>query len=1535
MQEPHLAAAPESWGRTQWLLRLRHAWFWIAAGGVVVAASGAAWMQQAFDARARAGFERKAERTAEDILERFNRVEAGLRAVTSLQSAGQSVQQDSFQILVEGLRLQQELPGVRELGWIAPQPADHGPASAPTPAQAALQAMAALNAGAVRWRAVQASPGLDTAVAQGLDLSAQPGWDQAMARAAEVGLATLSGRLPGPPQDAQDRTQQGAPAPMLAMVLAQRRKEGGREVVVGMAFATLALDELLDRLRDVDDGWVAVELRDLGERGRSAARGERLLSLGASRPAGEEAMSSELQLALQGREAQLVVRSTAQEDAEHRTWVPELFFLATSFASCILGLLLRVQGSQRQRAEERAASLTDELQRLALVARRTTNGVHITDAQRRIVWINESFSRLTGYEPAAALGQAARQLLQVTAAPHLLQRLDAAMGAGESFSGELQIRSRAGAQLWVEVDIQAVRDAEGMLQGFITVQTDVTARKHAELALARERLNLAQIIEGTAVGTWRLDLDSGRLEVNERWAELVGEDLETLGPLGLDVWRERVHPDDAPAFEAALQPWLAGRQHELDRELRLRHSDGHWVWVLLRGQRFAAESGQEGGRATGTLLDISQRHALEDELRRQTTLLNTVLEHLPAGLSVFDAELRLVIHNHAYQTLLGFPDELFTPERPDFASFIRFNALRGEYGEGDVDTIVQGIVARAQGVVTPHQFERRRANGMVLDVRGGPLPGGGFVTTYTDVTAQRVAEEKAQQTVELMRHAIDALDEAFVLFDPDDRLVFCNERYRQAYPMVADLIQPGVQFEKLVRTGAERGEYQAALGRVDAWVDERMAVHRAANTTLLQTLTDGRTLRIVERRLPDGHTVGFRIDLTELVQATAAAEQASRAKSQFVANMSHEIRTPMNAVLGMLALLERSPLSARQQEYAHKAVGAARALLRLLDDVLDFSKVEAGKLELDPQPFLLDHMLRDVALVLAQNLGPKPVELVVDVDPALPRRLVGDALRLQQILINLGGNAVKFTAAGQVVLAFDVVAGTGPGLCLRVRVEDTGIGIPAEQHQRIFAGFTQAEASTTRRFGGTGLGVAISQRLVQLMGGELQLQSAPGQGTCFTFEIELRRDERPAPVEALGAAPALGLQVVNPRLRTALQRAAQELGWPLVAPGGEGADAAESTDSAGGRPSAGSAQPAAPEGLWLVDEALEDAWGVARALRAAHPKARLWLLAALAGRERWEQLSEANPGVLDLVLPKPVLAAGLREAWLGRHDSADAAHEPRLAGLRLLVVEDNATNRQVIEELLEQEGAAVELAEDGAVAVAALREQPERFAAVLMDMQMPVMDGLDATRTIRQELGLRTLPIIAMTANAMASDREQCLAAGMDDHVGKPFDLDHLVSMLCQRCRPPELDARSGAAAAGPTGRGAGSERVAAAVAAVQVPAGWLAQGQALGVDLQVALERYLGRVPLYSRSCQGLLKAALGLRAVLERGEPLEQAQALHSLKGLAAMVGATPLAALALAGEQRAKAGERLSPESLPALLECAETLPQALVDLVSRGE
>jgi PAS domain S-box-containing protein len=675
--------------------------------------------------------------------------------------------------------------------------------------------------------------------------------------------------------------------------------------------------------------------------------------------------------------------------------------------------------------------------------------------------------------------------------------------------------------------------------------------------------------------------------------------------------------------------------------------------------------------------------------------------------------------------------------------------------------------------------------------------------------------------------------------------------------------------------------------------------------------------------------VGSSTDITEaraahdaLIEAKEAAVKAGRAKSEFVANMSHEIRSPMNAVLGMLQLLQQTRMDERQRDYAGKAESAARALLGLLNDILDFSKVEAGKLALDPHPFRLDKLWRDLAVILSANVGAKDIELLFRIDPELPALVVGDALRLQQILLNLAGNAIKFTEHGEVVVSAQLVAQTERSLSVLFAIRDTGIGISDEQCSRIFNGFSQAEASTARRYGGTGLGLAISQRLVKLMGGALRVTSEPGQGSVFDFTVDFQRADmadRAADMAALpaslrrGDAPAqmrnLSCLVVddNAAARTILSEMVSSFGWQ-VETAEDGVQALNAVMQHVGRHQ--------PYDVIFIDWRMPqlDGWETSRRIREQAPAGNMPLIVMVTAhdRELLAQRQKDMAAVLDGFVVKPVTASSLFDAVAAarleqRLPELEPAPLPvrRLEGVRLLLVDDNPANQQVASELLGAVGAQVEVANSGAMAIGAVSRGGALPDLILMDIQMPEMDGYQACAAILALLGGRAPPIVAMTANVLPSDRAAALESGMVDHIGKPFELGELVDVIRQHARrdgvPLEALLDAGVAAGS---SGASPSRLTPSAAPVsRVP------DQTPELNSAAALRRMGGLTAVYLvalRSFQGEVDAlAAQLKAASAAGDEAFALRALHTLKGLAGTVGADHLSALTAEAERAFKQG------------------------------
>ncbi|MCW5667896.1 MAG: response regulator [Piscinibacter sp.] len=636
------------------------------------------------------------------------------------------------------------------------------------------------------------------------------------------------------------------------------------------------------------------------------------------------------------------------------------------------------------------------------------------------------------------------------------------------------------------------------------------------------------------------------------------------------------------------------------------------------------------------------------------------------------------------------------------------------------------------------------------------------------------------------------------------------------------------------------------------------------------------------------HGVAFVLDLSERrraeaeQRARAAAEAANQAKSEFLANMSHEIRTPMNAIIGMSWLALQGPLAAQQRNYVEKVHRSAESLLGVINDILDFSKIEAGHLEMEDIAFSLGDVFDHVAGLLVLKAEEKGLELLLDLPQHVPVQLRGDPSRLGQVLLNLGSNAVKFTERGSVVISVRELERPADAVRLRFEVRDSGIGIAPAQRARLFQPFSQADASTSRRFGGTGLGLVISRHLVQRMGGELDVDSTPGQGSCFHFDARFglagpgpaAQPETALPHELRGAR----VLVVddNEMARELLQRMCRSLGLDTDA-ADDGAPAVQAVAAADAADR--------PYRLVLLDWRMPGLDGIGCAGRIAvlplrHPPPTVLMLTAFAREEVQRRLAAERVRVA-ATLVKPVTASTLLDACLAalhvpgrvpsrdaRREEALAAHAARLAGTRVLLVEDNPINQELARDMLGRAGLQVQVAGDGEQALARLAQGP--FDVVLMDCQMPVMDGYAATRALRQDPRWRELPVIAMTANAMAGDREAVLAAGMNDHVAKPIRVDELFGALARW-----VPARGAA----PAGR-------------------WP------GIDSAGALDLLGGNEALHRRllGMFALREADFVARFRAAHGGPdaSDAVRLAHDLRGVAATLGAAELAEAAGALEQ-----------------------------------
>ncbi len=884
------------------------------------------------------------------------------------------------------------------------------------------------------------------------------------------------------------------------------------------------------------------------------------------------------------------------------------------------------------------------------------------------------------------------------------------------------------------------------------------------------------------------------------------------------VFSEFIHPEDVGKIWTPFQELLTGHSDTFHITVRFLHADGSVAWGSISSSRLP--EAHNGQCVIGTIENITERKVAEQRLQ-------ALIETAPDALVIVDEQGTIEIVNseaeklfgYLRQELIGQKIEILVPER----ARQRHPRLRQEY--------FRQPKRRAGSIAAELRARRKDGSEIPVEISLSPLETDEGVlvsSSVRDISARKHGEELLRQTLALQQAILDNAKHSIVTTSPDGTIRVFNKAAEQMLgysseelvgrttPAIfhdsAEIVQRAEQLSQELGTPVQPGfeTFIAKLAGSDA--DEHEWSYVRKDGTRFPVL-----LAVTPLRDRDGQITGYlgiANDITEqrraddeLRHAKELAETANHTKGEFLANMSHEIRTPMNGILGMAELVLDTGLTSEQQEYIQIIRESADALLAIINDILDFSKIEAGRLELDPVDFELREKLAGAMHALTLRAQQKSIELVCHVAQDVPDYLRGDPDRLRQIIVNLLGNAIKFTEHGEVVMrveCHDAPEGDADTCLLHFSVADTGIGIPAEKQRIIFDAFTQADSSTTRRFGGTGLGLTIVSQLVRLMGGQIWVESEVGHGSTFHFTAEFRRTER-KPNEEFAAqlADLQGIPVLVVDDNATNRRVLHDIlsNWhmrPTLCSGGAAGLAAARDAAARGEPFAlAIVDYLMPEmdGLTLIEEFRND---------PALSSTMIVMLSSAGDREAILRCREL--GVVSYVC-KPIFQSELLRVLVQAYgqSAAPRSHaaavpkpspdDPKSAGsvtddcvprpLRILLAEDNAINQRVAVRLLEKAGHTVTVAENGQAALDALRHG--QFDVVLMDLQMPQMDGLEATAAIRadEQADGRHMPIIAMTAHAMKEDRKRCLAAGMDDYISKPVDSAALRRALAHATASP------------------------------------------------------------------------------------------------------------------------------------------------------
>ncbi len=940
---------------------------------------------------------------------------------------------------------------------------------------------------------------------------------------------------------------------------------------------------------------------------------------------------------------------------------------------------------------------------------------------------------------------------------------------GKHWNEEMRCLTQSGKQFWGEVSISEVKHE---LNGYLLVRVkNINVQKEIEQQLhdSRERYMLA--VDGANDGIWDWDLITGELFYSSRYKSMLGLKEHEMEHT-LAAWEERLHKDDYIAAKKAITDYLEGNTEQYVAEFRIKHKDGHYIWMLERGKALLDEDGN-AIRMLGSSTDVTDRKKADE-------LLQQVMDSSPNAILAY----RAVFNSYQQIVDLRCIHANVVAERVMERNRIR----KGDYllekipsakTTGFFDKMVNTInTGKSLTEEVSFQHEERMHHLRIVCVKFG---NDGCAVTYNDITQQKEAAK------ELMKLSLVAskTDNGVIITDALARIEWVNEGFTRITGYTLQevmgmkpgrLLQgPGTDLLTIKRISEK-------LKGKESFSEELLNYHKDGHSYWLQL----NITPILDENGEVEKYIAIKTDISsrkksesELKLAKEEAEAGARAKSEFLATMSHEIRTPMNAVVGMTGLLMESELDEVQRDYLDTIRTSGENLLEIINDILDYSKIDSGYMELEHHPYNMVDTIEDVFELLSHKAFDKGLELVYYIEPEVPVDVLGDSTRLRQVLVNLISNAIKFTEKGEILVSVRNITQVKQKQTLEFTVRDTGIGIPANKLDKLFKSFSQVDSSTTRKYGGTGLGLAISKKLVELMGGKIKVESKEHSGSSFIFtcQIEANKDEDVFRKIEL-AKDLVGKFVVlidDNRTNLKIQQL-QFRKWGVETAAYESPeDALQFILNAVRRPN-----------LVVVDMQMPDldGSGFTEKLRQKFsknemPVIMLTSLGTMPGAVQRDLYSAfitkpARQSQLYYTVSR-LLNSQARQVEVGS-DRTEVLQASFRKDIRILVAEDNLINQKVARGILNNIGFKIEVVTNGVEVLEILKQQS--FDLIFMDMQMPEMDGVEATIEIRKNNLVQQPTIVAMTANAMSESRDICIAAGMDDYIAKPVKVNDIRAII-------------------------------------------------------------------------------------------------------------------------------------------------------------